>query len=204
MNQERKDLIALVADSNMEATLRGILERPQALGIQPITFDIRVHPERDPGVYNEAHNFLRPFTDYYAYTLVMFDREGCGQRRETNQLRQEVQNRLNAAGWQRRSEVIVLDPELEIWVWSDSPHVASVLGLRTNELDDVLRRFGSSPRGKPNPPKEAMEEALRRSRIPRSSSLYYELAQKVSLHRCTDRSFIQLRQTLRQWFAQKG
>jgi len=202
----RKDLIALVADKNMETALQGILERPKALGIHPITFDIFVHPERDPGVLRRAHDFLRPYAGGYRYGLVMFDYQGCGDEREISVLQNEVQQRLNESGWQERSRVIILNPELEVWVWSDSPHVATIFGFNSrSELDAFLQEqeVAFSSHGKPLQPKEAMETALRENKIPRSSSLYHELAQKVSLKRCVEPSFAQLKKTLRQWFPEK-
>jgi hypothetical protein len=40
-----RDLIFLVADSNMEQTVRGLMSRPQSLGIREgIMFDIIRHP----------------------------------------------------------------------------------------------------------------------------------------------------------------
>lgn len=44
----RKDLVVLVPDKNMEASLRGLLSRCAALGLRDVTFDLFVHPERDP------------------------------------------------------------------------------------------------------------------------------------------------------------
>ena len=35
-----KDLVILVADKSMEQTLKGVIARPEALGIRPVTFDI--------------------------------------------------------------------------------------------------------------------------------------------------------------------
>gem|GEM_PF-6240707 len=45
-----------------------------------------------------------------------------------------------------------------------------------------------------------MEALMFHLRRPRSSSLYEELATKLGLHRCTDRSFDRLRSTLSGWF----
>ncbi len=45
-----KDLILVVADKNMHFALRGALNRPEALGIRPITVEFLVHPGRDGGV----------------------------------------------------------------------------------------------------------------------------------------------------------
>ncbi|MGQ9859519.1 MAG: hypothetical protein ACUVS3_12650 [Thermodesulfobacteriota bacterium] len=68
-----KDLVVLVPDKNTEAAMKALLEhRQHALGIRPITFDIFVHPRRDPGVYHEAEEFLRPLQSQYRYALVLF------------------------------------------------------------------------------------------------------------------------------------
>lgn len=73
-----------------------------------------------------------------------------------------------------------VDPELENWVWSDSPHVAQVLGWTdtTTPLRDWLRDKGHwTPEcGKPSRPKEAVERVLRHVRKPRSSALYRRLS----------------------------
>jgi hypothetical protein len=37
------------------------------MGIRAITADVFVHPHHDPGVLNEAHEFLSPFVAQYSY-----------------------------------------------------------------------------------------------------------------------------------------
>lgn len=198
---QRTDLVILLADKNMEAGIRALIQRPEALGIRSISADFFVHPYRDPGILNEAHKFLAPLAKQYAYALVVFDRQGCGRVGSAEDIAREVQTRLDGAGWTRRSTVIVVDPELEIWVWSDSPHVPRVLGMSSDDLENLLNeKYRSGSQLKPNSPKEAMEEVLQRSRIPRSSSIYSRLAQNVSVSRCTDRAFLRLRTCLHQWF----
>ncbi len=198
-----KDLVVLVADKNMEAVVRTLLEkRHQSLGIRQVQVDIFVHPRRDPGVLREADKFLQQFQSEYRYALVMFDYQGCGQKNLLpEQLETDVKARLERAGWSGRCEVIVLVPELEIWVWSNSHHVPKVLGLSSEEMQSVLRRYRRNQLGKPNCPKEAMEECLRRSKVPRSSSIYAELAEKVSLKGCVEPSFVKFRNVLQRWFS---
>lgn len=198
----KKDLVVLVADKNMEATVRTLLEkRHQALCIRQVQADIFVHPRRDPGVLREADNFLRGFCEKYHYALVMFDYEGCGQENQSpNQLEADVKKLLENAGWAGRCEVIVLVPELEIWVWSNSPHLPAVLGLKPKEMQSILARYSKNSLGKPKRPKEAMEECLRQSKVPRSSSIYAELAEKVSLQHCSEPSFVKFRSVLQKWF----
>ncbi len=59
---EIRDLIVLVADKNIEFTIKGLLSRPPALAIREITSYVVPHPERDPGCLLRAPEFLRPET----------------------------------------------------------------------------------------------------------------------------------------------
>ena len=148
---------------------------------------------------------LRAAANRYAHALVVFDREGCGHEAlPREKVENMVEQKLSRTGWGDRASVIVLDPELEVWVWSDSPHVESILGWRDRSLGLLEWLFGQgflrSGQAKPERPKEAMIEALRTVRKPRSSSLYQQLAQKVSLQRCIDPSFVKFKDTMRRWF----
>jgi len=206
MSAGLKDLAVLIADKNMEGALRGLLSRPQSLGLRDISCDLYVHPERDPGCLRRGHDFLRPFSQRYAHGLVVFDREGSGQETiDRSLLEQQVELRLASAGWNDRAAAVVIDPELEVWVWNDSPHVESALGWEAGglALRDWLKQKGWLLEGanKPIQPKKAVEEALRISRRPRSSSIYHQLAQRVSFDRCIDPSFLRLRQILVRWFS---
>ncbi len=197
-----KDLVVLVADRNMEAAVRTLIEkRHKSLGIRQVQEDVFVHQERDAGVFLKAHIFLQPFRNEYRYALVMFDHDGCGQEnRSADELASEVKQRLEQSGWQGRCEVIVIEPELEAWVWCPSPHVPKVLGLTPEQVQQILSRFPKNHLGKPKRPKEAMEECLRQAKIPRSSSIYAELAETVGLKNCVEPSFVKFRQTLQKWF----
>jgi hypothetical protein len=95
---------------------------------------------------------------------------------------------------------VVLDPELEIWVWVDSPNVAKALGLSESELQEILVRHQRDANLKPKDPKAAMEKALRKSRLPRSSAIYANLASTVTLKNCKDKSFNDFRSALVNWF----
>jgi hypothetical protein len=94
-----KDLIALVADKNMESTLRGLLTRTESLGIRILNYDIFIHIERDPGCLRKSHDFLRIHHTNYHHALVMFDREGCGyEDKSRDELEQLVEERLSHSG----------------------------------------------------------------------------------------------------------
>jgi len=182
-----KDLAVLIADKNIEGALRGLLSRPQALGLREISCDLYVHPERDPGCLLRGHHFLKPFAHRYAHALVIFDRDGSGREEEERAaLERQVEERLSSSGWDDRAAAVVIDPELEIWVWNDSPHVESALGWSGDmSLRGWLTQKGWLPEGaaKPAQPKMAVEEALRLARRPRSSSMYHELARRISTDR---------------------
>ena len=202
-----KDLVILVADRNMEAVVSGLLERPQALNIHPITFDIFVHPRRDPGCLTGADDFLRPFSNVYRYALVLFDHAGCGREQSSPEsLADEVKGRLERVGWAERAEAVVLAPELEIWAWTSSPHVPRCLGWadRMPPLRDWLARTGywQVDEAKPRQPKNAFEAALREVRKPRSSAIYGDLARSVSLAGHIEPAFFRLTQTLQKWFGE--
>lgn len=197
-----KELVALVADKAMEAVLRSLLERPQALGIRRVDYDVYVHPEHDPGVRAGAHSFLRMFSRSYSRSLVILDREGCGSAAAAGEIAAEVRQRLERSGWKERCAAVVLDPELEVWLWSPSPHVAEALGWSHEELWSWLGERGYLAAGGPKPdsPKMAVEAALRERRIPRSSAIYRRIAERVSLRDCSDESFLHFRGMMRAWF----
>jgi len=198
-----KDLVVLVADKNY--AIKGILSRPQALSIRQINFDIFVHPQHDPGCLNDAAYFLRTFLTQYHHALILFDREGCGRENLTREeLEAQVEKALYHTGWQQAA-VVVLDPELEIWVWSDSPQVIEILGWKNKQPDLIswLRSKGFWRHNEPKPThaKESLEAALKQVRKPHSSILYQQLAEKVSFERCTDKAFQKLKTTLQNWFS---
>lgn len=205
MNGNRKDLVLLVPDNNVEAALRGILSRRESLQIRAIAYDAFVHPERDPGCLRKATGFLRSFSRLYGNALVVLDHQGCGREHESREtLEAELESSLSNAGWGDRAAALVLQPELESWVWADSPHVSRILGWRPDRgpLRDWLDRegFAADALGKPQPPKAAMERVLRTMRRPRSSAIYLELARRVGLRGCRDDAFLKLGRCLKEWF----
>jgi len=204
-----RDLVILVPDKDIEATMIGLLTRTASLNIRPIDAQIYTHPERDPGCYNSSADFLRPFSTFFDYAMVVFDRHGCGHEDlEREAIETTVSSKLAVSGWQGRNEVVVLDPEIEIWVWSDSPWVQRILGWdeTISNMRDWLeeKNYLNSGDNKPIAPKEALEETLRYLKRPKSPSLFLDLATQISLNRCTDSSFNKFRSTMSHWFTVEG
>ncbi|HEY66356.1 MAG TPA: hypothetical protein G4O02_17535 [Caldilineae bacterium] len=200
---EEIDLIVLVADMDAYWAIRTLLEkRHRSLGIRrDIQFEIVRHPQRDSGVLLHAHEFLRQYLNRAEHALVILDREGSGRDQcLAEDLEREIEDRLVRNGWPSdRVAAIVLDPELEVWVWTRSPHVARVIGLNVDALQAVLDSEPARPDGKPQHPKEALEKALRRSGRPFSARIFQELAENVSL-RASERAFDKFKYTLQGWF----
>ena len=201
----KKDLVVLVADKDIEFTLKGVLASYQKLGIRQVENDIFVHPGHDPGCYGKSPDFLRLFISSYKYALVIFDHDGCGREKlSRGQIENDLETRLQTSGWDKRAVAITIDPELEAWVWSDSPQVDRIVGWegKVPNLRNWLAEQGFLVENeiKPRQPKEALEATRRKANKARSSSVFFELAQKVSFERCMDESFAKLKNTLRRWF----
>jgi hypothetical protein len=187
----------------MKAAVSGILLDPARIRMREIEIlGPFHHPKNDPGVYRQAHEFLRPFLREAARALVLFDRDGCGNARSREQLELDVETVLARNGWRERCAAVAIEPELENWVWSKSPHVAMAMGWQPGDLEAWMVRANYSPEplAKPPHPKEVVEAALRIKGIPRSSSIYYEIATKVNFDGCSDPAFVKLRATLAAWF----
>lgn len=200
-----KDLIILAPDKNVRFGMEALLSRSRSLNIKEISYEIFVHPLHDPGVYHDAANFLRPFSNQYLYALVSLDREGSGQERKTaDDIAGKIKREIERNGWQDRGEVIVFDPEVEIWIWTESRKTAKVFGWNDySELKTWLMQQEVEWKQntlKPERPKEAMERSLKVKGIPRSSSIYREIAKNVDFNRCQDKEFNKLRETLQKWF----
>jgi hypothetical protein len=200
-----KDLVCLVADKNMEAVVRALLWRPPSLGIRPIEFDIFVHEQRDPGCYKTGAEYLRGFRPQYLHGLIMLDYEWEGRPcQSVDEFVSLMQKTLRGADLLDWGDVVVIEPELEVWLFTGSPHLGHCLGWQDDRplIRDWLHGRGlwSEGASKPSDPKRAIEEILYSTRKPRSSSIYAEIASRSTFRRCTDRSFQRLQGLLTKWF----
>ncbi len=205
VGKERKDLYVLVADQDMLQTMEKLLSRGPSLGIRSIEYAVAKHIHRDPGCRSSASAYLRGHILDYRHALVMFDRKGCGDEASREEIQHEVEQELAENGWRDRSKVVVIDPELENWVWNSSRRVSAILGWEDGgyaEMKEWLAAEGlwAENSAKPEEPKKAMRAALRKARRNVSSRLFGQLAESVTLRRCQDPAFSELKETLRLWF----
>lgn len=202
---DRPELVVLVADLDIEQAVKGLLARAEALRIRRVRHKLvrDTMAGHDGGTFKRANAVLESFsTDPACRALVLFDRAWDGApSNDAKRLATDVEQRL-APRWGDRARCIVLDPEIEVWVFSDSPHVDRTLGFSEGQLRPWLRDQGHWPDGQPKPadPKTAVRQALRKSGIKPSAALFHELASKVGLERCIDPSFRSFVETLRTWF----
>lgn len=203
-----RDLVVLVADADMAEAVRGLLRRPESLGIGKLAWRVVTHAMHDAGCRTAASAELRRFQSEFKQAVVMFDHSGCGDQRPREVIQREVEAGLARNGWRNRAKAIVIEPELEAWVWSRSRHVPELLGwtagypaLRSWLERNGLWRTGES---KPIDPKGAMRRALRQMNLQPSARRFAELAGAVSLQRCSDPAFNEFTRTLRKWFPTEG
>ncbi len=203
-----KDILILTADKCAELTMKALMNRmPKSENIAEFCFDVITHPKRDPGIANQAVEYVRPYIGDYRFLLVIFDHEGSGMENYPRiDLESHIESELNQNGWQDRNACILLEPELESWLWVNKTHLHRVMEWR-NEQDIYswleMNGFNSLPTiRKPERPKEAFESALRFQKIPFSAALYSGLAQQASYKDCVDPSFKKLVSAVRNWFSE--
>lgn len=200
------DLVCLVADSDMKAAIEQLFERPKSLGTRDFKFKVLKHQKHDPGCFKNSEEILDLYCSDTEHALVILDYDWGGVPASNgSELEGKLEQSLNKRYEEGWAKAVVIEPELEAWVFSTSPHVAKILGWPSNQ---DLRSFLTSSdlwmpeEPKPNDPKVALETALRRRQIPRSPSIYRQLAERVSTRSCTDRSFVRLKSLLKGWFPQ--
>lgn len=202
-----KKIIFLVADKNMEFLMRGLLPRiPVVEHIESFEFERFIHPYRDPGVFQEAHEFLRSFSSTFNHAVVMLDRMGSGQEAMPRQeIEHTLEQRLSKTGWgNERACALCIDPEIENWVWVAGARMQAAIGWAdTKGIYDWLHENTLKQPGdiKPTQPKEAFESALRYCKTPRSSSIYKQIAAEASYKNCQDEAFLKMLKCLKLWLS---
>ena len=193
----------LVADADIREATRGLLGRSESLGIAQIDYDIIQHTKRDPGCRTQAANYLRPYLRRYVHSLVIFDRDGCTSNDSRTDIQNRVESDLRRNGWKNRSKAIVIDPELEAWVWG---YQEALPALRWNGSYRSLKGWLSKNRlwpvsaSKPPDPKKALEAVMKHTGRRRSPRIYEQIAHAANFEHCQDAAFNEFRNTLQLWF----
>ena len=211
----KRPLIILVADGTMKAVFQAFFRRPQffnALGCAEfdfdpateIVFDALRAKGFDGGVYSRCDDLLRNYLKTHEHAMVVIDRQFGGESPAT-QVRNEMMSRLLQSGWSNeRIEVVIIDPELEVWMWQDNPNVWDALNCRSSLREDLLK-CGNWPAeaAKPLQPKETIMRIIKDNRAGAPLAVYSKIASKVAVSKCTDESFTAFRSTVQGWFPQE-
>lgn len=214
----KRDLFVVVADLDAENAIKTLLvERQPALGITldfnpapPPQGDLLRYAGRDSGCYKDAIDLLRAPQRTHRHAMLLFDRHGCGVEHEDRiALEAAIEGKLHANGWAAGDAVvIVIEPELEAWVWSESPRLPDVLGWQAdrNGLRTFLANANLWDDGAPKPtdPQKAMRTALREKQKPLGARLFADLASRVGVRQCQDAAFRKFSDTLQRWFGTQG
>lgn len=215
----KRDLFLVVADLDAENVFKTLLgQRQEALGISldfiaeaPPNGDLLRYSGRDCGCYGDAVELLRPPQKTHRHAVICFDHHGSGAEGESCQeIEDEIEKGLRESGWaQGSASAVVIQPELEAWAWADSSEVANAMGWNgdMHSLRNYLCKGGFWDIGemKPSDPKKAMQQAVK-EKCGRgvTAPLFAELARKVGVRSCRDRSFTKFRNVLQRWFPRLG
>lgn len=206
-----RDLVFLIADLECEATLRGFFTRElfhRSLDCGPFSFDegddlLRDAGGKDPGVWKNAHEILRSKRLTHQRALIILDNAWEGSP-NVAAIERDISHNMIVSGWPlERFEVIVIDPELESWIWQDNCHVEVALGHeRPPSLRFRLQEANLWPGDalKPPDPKKAVDVVNTWYRFGPPSAVFNEIASKVSVRPCTDPGFCKMRAALQRWF----
>lgn len=203
------ELVILVADGTMAAVLRAFFERPfhyRALDCAEFPFnpatDIVYDPlNTDGGVHRHCHEILRRYLNTHRRALVVLDQQFGGER-PAEEVRTDIEDRLNANGWQDRAVAVVIEPELEVLLWQDNPNVERALRHSGPSLRQLLAQDGRWPHGaaKPPAPKNVIQALIRANRAGPPMVVYSQIVRAVSTAHCVDPAFQRVREALRVWF----
>lgn len=208
------DLIVIVPDGAILSVVYALLARRRSsLRIRTLSFDVIKDPLHDASPKDKAVHLLRGYLRSHYRAMVIRDLEGSGwEKLGAEALREAISKALIHNGWEpERITVIIIEPELEVWLRLGSVHMqklvrerarqnAHLIGQFTAHVRMAIDRSGGERCNKPARPKEAFAALLEQYWIPPSNALFTELAQRESIEGCSVPSFCDFVGTLRKWF----
>lgn len=210
--EKKRDCAFLFADGQMKKTFDGFLNRDgcfRRLDTREFTFDAVVAATGDPGVYTQGHELIEVYRRTHLHAILVLDHDWHGAPR-VETIQTNLRKKLIDKGWRAEDvEIIVIKPELEIWLWQDAPFIAEILRFN-HPPHESLRKWleaqghWAADHAKPARPKEAFDAICRITKRPRSADTYAKIAQRISVRRCQDPAFCLLRDTLQRWFPPEG
>ena len=186
---------------------------------------IREEKGKDAGVWKNAHFLLRGKRTSYEHAVVLLDNAFDGSP-GPEQLERDIRENVQSVGWSADDvEVIVLDPELEIWIWQRNVNVEQAFDysgppslwkkLAAQAISPSRRLVPADPdRGllpawpdddrKPRDPKATVEAVRLLCDSDPPSAIFNSISARISVKGCVDPGFLKLRSALRRWFPPEG
>jgi len=202
-----KDLFVLVADIDIERTIKTLLQyRRPSLDIKDLSFDLERYSDRDSGLRDHGLEFIRNYQRDYKKFILVFDYEGCGADDPPETIRKNLLQAARKYGFNSEQiEIIIIKPEFEIWVWKSRHHLGNLVDWNEERVNVWLwQNFKLRKDCKPEHPKEIYNKLLSDRKKPISSENFEILAKKTGLKNCQDPAFQLLVETLRKWFPKEN
>jgi hypothetical protein len=211
-----RDVIFHLADGNMEKGLKAFFARDDwdfVLGCERFEIDplsendfFRVGGDTDGGIWKHAADNLRPFRAKYEHAVVILDAD-FAPNPGADVLRQDISAAMLRSGWPtERFLVVIIEPELEAWLWAPNLNVAQAFGFGDFErLRAALERENVWNRGeaKPHDLKAARNFAAKQGGKKTGGPIFkavFSTISQAACERCEERGFICLRNALQEWF----
>jgi hypothetical protein len=215
-----KELIIVVPDLPIQETVKALLtKRYRTLGIKELKekedFVIEKPLNNDSGCRIAVENGLQELQNKFAHVLVIFDKYGCGwETIPSSEIEETLEKSLIRNGWEKNQiAIVVIEPEIEIWVWGDWKKLETILGWEADRQGVELKNWLVNENllkpeaKKPDNPEEALERVLtkiRRRKVKKlESATFGELAEKINFKDCEDRAFNKLREVVYKWFREE-
>ncbi|MDP5132487.1 MAG: hypothetical protein NWQ54_16530 [Paraglaciecola sp.] len=214
-----RDIVFLVADGEMQATVEGFFEHPafaERLNCGRFQFDTKEdlvkHPGKDPGVYQTGHYLLQRYLSTHRNAVVMVDFAFNNnlQTMAYQQFCETINANMRAAGWpDDRFFVMAINPELEVLMWqADTCRIEHIFDYPREKEGMSLREWlqhrnlWAADALKPTDPKAAIDKVRGQpwGRKKTHSLLFKRIAKEVSFRGCEDASFNGLLQQIQTWY----
>jgi len=136
-----KDLLVVTADLDAQEVMKAILERCEALEIHPISFDVVRHLGRDPGLFVGAADYSKLMKEKYHKLIIMLDYHGSGCSDGGGKCAATIQKQLDGVTWKSHSLAVIIEPELEEWLWHNEASIQKIFELSDAQLKEFVATF---------------------------------------------------------------
>lgn len=212
-----RDIVFHLADGQMRACFEACFERTHfyttlgcgVFNVDPQTDIYQIAGQTDPGLYANAHKNLELHKSKYNHALIVLDRQWNDSSKTPLDIELYITANMQRAGWAReRFEVVVIDPELETWLFQEKDIFLNAFKpfYGAQALRDHLAETGCWPKGqaKPVDPKAAIGAALQFGKSVSRPVLFKNVCSRISVKDCRDTAFIKFKETLQRWFPTAG